>query len=91
MNKSSAFNSAPRSLATDAEKQLSRYDAEIAEVTVQLRAVDGVDSDDARQLRERGAQMIAVLQRGRSIAALSAEHIWEATLLARCALPGGAA
>lgn len=75
MTKTSGFCSAPRTLATDAESQVDRYDAEISEVKARLRAIEGIDSKDARELRARGTHAIAILERGRGIAAATAQHI----------------
>jgi hypothetical protein len=92
MNKSSAFCSSPRTLATDAEDELAHYDAMIAETRTQLNALAAGGSTPAsRRIRSRAAHVLAGLERGRDIAAAAAGQVWDATLAAHGVVHAGGA
>ena len=70
-----------KTLATSAEDEIARYDAEIAEVRAQLpNLAAGASFPEARRIRSRAARLLAALEQGRAIAVENAQRVWDATL-----------
>jgi len=75
-----AFLSSSRiqTLATSMEHELADYDLWIDEVRAQLRDMENNGSNEARDKRARGADLLAGLMRARNAIAAASEQVFNA-------------
>ncbi|MGN6479492.1 hypothetical protein [Luteibacter sp.] len=77
MVKNSGFGTRYATLATSMEQELASYDEWIEEARSQLRAIESANTPEVRQIRQRGADMLAALIRARNAIAEAAKQVFE--------------
>ncbi|QDE38438.1 hypothetical protein FIV34_04095 [Luteibacter pinisoli] len=77
MIKNAGFGTRYATLATSLEQELASYDEWIDEVRSQLRAIGPGDAPNVREVRQRGADLLADLMRAREAIAKVASHTFE--------------